>query len=239
MRGIKAAINEMCCNTNLAVDVTNQPRPGALFNRFPAISALLQYTLRLLMLLCLVMMGTLLSAMSAEAAASPACQNVNSDWGSGQSFTSDDPAGSLFGSNAVSGFYGALSAGERISWTFVGTGAASSANFVDYYISNDDQVEYSGGTQFSGSSSISGSHTFNSGAPKLQIELRNIGTGGGAAGASGTLTVTCTQTVATSTNANLSNISLSSGTLSPSFASGTTSYAASVANGVSTITVTP
>ena len=42
-----------------------------------------------------------------------------------------------------------------------------------------------------------------------------------------------------STNANLSALTLSSGTLSPTFAAGTTSYTASVANGVSSITVTP
>ena len=42
-----------------------------------------------------------------------------------------------------------------------------------------------------------------------------------------------------STNANLSALTLSSGTLSPTFAAGTTSYTASVANGTSSITVTP
>ncbi|HYF37818.1 MAG TPA: choice-of-anchor D domain-containing protein, partial [Prosthecobacter sp.] len=41
------------------------------------------------------------------------------------------------------------------------------------------------------------------------------------------------------TNANLSGLALSSGTLSPTFASGTTSYAASVANAISSLTVTP
>ncbi|MFX8133574.1 cadherin-like beta sandwich domain-containing protein, partial [Acinetobacter baumannii] len=38
---------------------------------------------------------------------------------------------------------------------------------------------------------------------------------------------------------NLSNLALSSGTLSPSFTANTTSYTASVANAVSAITVTP
>jgi spore germination protein GerM len=42
-----------------------------------------------------------------------------------------------------------------------------------------------------------------------------------------------------STNADLSSLALSSGTLSPAFASGTISYTASVANTVSSITVTP
>ncbi|MFX7836724.1 cadherin-like beta sandwich domain-containing protein, partial [Acinetobacter baumannii] len=42
-----------------------------------------------------------------------------------------------------------------------------------------------------------------------------------------------------STVSTLSNLALSSGTVSPTFASGTTSYTASVANAVSAITVTP
>jgi hypothetical protein len=42
-----------------------------------------------------------------------------------------------------------------------------------------------------------------------------------------------------STNANLSNLVLSTGTLSPAFSSTTTSYTASVANSVTSITVTP
>jgi hypothetical protein len=42
-----------------------------------------------------------------------------------------------------------------------------------------------------------------------------------------------------SSNANLSNLVLSSGTLNPAFASGTTSYTASVPNSISSITVTP
>lgn len=51
------------------------------------------------------------------------------------------------------------------------------------------------------------------------------------------LTVTVASTI--SSNANLSSLTLSAGTLTPSFASGTTSYTASVANTVSSITVTP
>ena len=42
-----------------------------------------------------------------------------------------------------------------------------------------------------------------------------------------------------SSNANLSTLALSSGTLSPTFAAGTTTYTASVANSVNSLTVTP
>lgn len=54
-----------------------------------------------------------------------------------------------------------------------------------------------------------------------------------------TETYTVTVTRAASSDAQLSGLTLSSGTLSPTFAAGTTSYAASVANGVSSITLTP
>jgi uncharacterized protein YhjY with autotransporter beta-barrel domain len=49
----------------------------------------------------------------------------------------------------------------------------------------------------------------------------------------------CTGNIAVSSDAALSGLYLSAGTLSPSFSSGTTSYVASVANSVSSITVTP
>ncbi|MDG0794819.1 cadherin-like beta sandwich domain-containing protein [Cohnella ginsengisoli] len=52
-------------------------------------------------------------------------------------------------------------------------------------------------------------------------------------------TYTITVTRAASSNADLSNLTLSQGTLSPTFASGTTTYTASVGNAVSSLTVTP
>ncbi|MFC5469009.1 S-layer homology domain-containing protein [Cohnella suwonensis] len=50
---------------------------------------------------------------------------------------------------------------------------------------------------------------------------------------------TVTVNRASGSNADLSGLALSSGTLSPGFASGTTAYAAGVANGISSLTVTP
>ena len=54
-----------------------------------------------------------------------------------------------------------------------------------------------------------------------------------------TKTYTVTITRAPSSNANLSALKISKGTLTPVFASGTTSYTASVVNGVSSMTLTP
>ena len=59
--------------------------------------------------------------------------------------------------------------------------------------------------------------------------------GGGSSSDSGSSTSTGTA----STDATLSGLTLSSGTLSPTFASGTTSYTVSVANTVTSITITP
>jgi trimeric autotransporter adhesin len=50
---------------------------------------------------------------------------------------------------------------------------------------------------------------------------------------------TATVSVGASSNSNLSALSISGGTLSPAFASGTTSYTASVVNSYRSITVTP
>ena len=59
--------------------------------------------------------------------------------------------------------------------------------------------------------------------------------GCGSVNATGTIEVT----IAASSNANLSDMTISVGTLSPSFASATTAYTASVSNESSSITVTP
>ncbi|MCR8846359.1 cadherin-like beta sandwich domain-containing protein [Paenibacillus sp. SC116] len=58
-------------------------------------------------------------------------------------------------------------------------------------------------------------------------------------GTSKTYTVTVTRAVPKSSNADLNNLTLSAGTLSPVFASGTTSYTANVANSVTALDVTP
>jgi peptidoglycan/xylan/chitin deacetylase (PgdA/CDA1 family) len=58
----------------------------------------------------------------------------------------------------------------------------------------------------------------------------------GQASSTATVTITITQL---STNADLSGLTISAGTLTPAFASGTTSYTDSVANAVTSVTVTP
>jgi len=82
------------------------------------------------------------------------------------------------------------------------------------------------------SGSASGSISLNVGSNTISVVVTaQDGT------TTGTYTVTVTR--AASTDATLSSLALSSGTLSPSFASATESYTASVANSVTSITVTP
>jgi uncharacterized repeat protein (TIGR02543 family) len=82
------------------------------------------------------------------------------------------------------------------------------------------------------SGSASGSITLNVGANTITV----IGT---SQDGSTTSTYTITVTRAGSNDATLSALTLSSGTLSPTFVSATTSYTVSVANSVSTLTLTP
>ncbi|SMD11706.1 MBG domain-containing protein [Pedobacter nyackensis] len=63
--------------------------------------------------------------------------------------------------------------------------------------------------------------------------------GSNSAGDNSGLVLSFTTNAALSTNANLSALSLNEGTLSPVFASGTTSYSATVGNSVTLVTVTP
>ena len=78
-----------------------------------------------------------------------------------------------------------------------------------------------------------------SGAIALNVGANTITTVVTAQDGTTTQTYTTTVTRAGANNAALSNLVLSSGTLSPTFAGGTTSYTSTVTNAISTITVTP
>jgi uncharacterized protein with beta-barrel porin domain len=78
-----------------------------------------------------------------------------------------------------------------------------------------------------------------SGSINLNVGANTITTVVTAQDRSTTKTYTTTVTRAAATDANLSGLTLSSGALTPTFASSTFAYTQSVANGVSSITVTP
>jgi uncharacterized repeat protein (TIGR02543 family) len=83
------------------------------------------------------------------------------------------------------------------------------------------------------SGSASGSIALNVGSNTITV----IGTAQDGS-STATYTITVTRSAA-ATNANLANLALSTGSLSPSFASGTTGYTASVPNTTTSLTVTP
>jgi hypothetical protein len=196
-------------------------------------SASLQRLLPLLMRLCLVLAAILLTATHAAAAT---CQDVNTDLGSGRTLTvADIPGGST---NRVQSWSYSLNAGEKVTWQSAGTQDGSGNTWALLRIFTDTTDPYADADTSTGSFSRSGTYTAASGGEDIYMDLEVNRNNTETSGASVTLTASCSAATA-STNANLSNLSLSSGTLSPSFASGTTSYTASVANGVSTITATP
>ncbi len=94
------------------------------------------------------------------------------------------------------------------------------------------QVRVNGGTYASVSSSVaSSSLVLNVGSNTINVLVT--------AQDASTKTYTITVTRAASSNADLSALTLSTGTLSPIFASATTSYTSSVSNATNSITVTP
>lgn len=106
--------------------------------------------------------------------------------------------------------------GGRGGWGYSGGGGGAAGN-------GSDQASGGGG----GSSYVAPTWTFVSAAANS------------ASATSAAFVTVQDVTPAVSSDADLSNLALSSGSLSPAFASGTTTYTASVANSVSSVTVTP
>ncbi|WP_205910230.1 hypothetical protein, partial [Rhizobium sp. FKY42] len=114
-----------------------------------------------------------------------------------------------------------------MTWQSTGTqdpGGTTSALFRIFTDTTDPYVDADTTT---GSFSRSGTYTVASGGEGFYLDLEVTRNTNETSGASVTMTATCSSATA-STNANLASLTLSSGTLSPSFASATTSYTASV-----------
>ena len=158
-------------------------------------------------------------------------------------FASGTGAGSLTASTKVPG--AAPAAGMPSS----GSGISQSKYINRYWSLTNSTLtspSYSAAFTYINPGDIAGSANTSS----LIVGQNNSGTWsnpGVASSASPTVTTNSGQTTfgdfylgeAISTNANLSALTISSGTLSPSFASGTTAYTASVSNGTTSVTVTP
>jgi len=121
-------------------------------------------------------------------------------------------------------------ASSTISYTTSVANNITTSSVTPYVSDAGATVKVNGTTVASGSAS--GSIALAVGANTITILVT-------AQDGTSTKTYTLTVTRQSQTSANLSALTLSNGTLSPVFASATTSYSASVVNGVSSITVTP
>ncbi|NQU17317.1 MAG: cadherin-like beta sandwich domain-containing protein [Candidatus Saganbacteria bacterium] len=119
------------------------------------------------------------------------------------------------------------------------SGTTSYAASIAYSVSSitvTPTANGSGGTITVNGSAVSSGDTSSAIAQSVGSNTITIVVTPSGGGTSTTYTVTLTRAAA---SYSLTALSLSSGTLSPSFSSGTTSYTASVANSASSITVTP
>ncbi|WP_436135403.1 IPTL-CTERM sorting domain-containing protein [Acidovorax sp. LjRoot129] len=121
-------------------------------------------------------------------------------------------------------------AGGTTSYTASVSNATTSLTVTPTVASGTSSVTVNGVATSSGNAS---------GAIALAVGANTLTTVVTAQDGTTTKTYTVTVTRAASSNADLSALSLSSGTLSPVFAAGTTGYAASIAAGTSSLTVTP
>ncbi|WP_186424422.1 cadherin-like beta sandwich domain-containing protein [Pannonibacter sp. I15F10I1] len=164
------------------------------------------------------------------------CTQINDEWSAGVTF---DAASLSPGYHDLFGEYN-LADGETLTWSVTGSGIQGSNTFAAFFVGDGDTWVHSESSDQVGSFSDSGSHTISDGISHaiLQAVVNKSGASINDP-ATVTMTVSCSEGLPPSTDATLSGLVLSEGTLSPGFASGTTSYTASVDNAVTSLTVTP
>ncbi|MBP2550124.1 hypothetical protein J2858_003057, partial [Neorhizobium galegae] len=184
--------------------------------------------------------ATGMMTMPARAAAlSTACTELNADWG-GAGRTLDTSTLLVGTFHNVPEDYSGFSVGEKISWTVSGqvTSNISGLSYINYYAGDYYNVEYYDSSYGPGPYATAGSYTFDGTISDFSLDI-GINYQGGLDVASVSMVATCSPAAPASTDVTLSALSLSSGTLSPSFAASTVSYTASVPNTTTSITVTP
>ncbi len=157
-------------------------------------------------------------------ALSQGCTAVNSMWGNGLTATNQEASGDTY----------TLFVGEKLSWTATYEGSGTINNNAAASIAVDGNFVLNKSNE-NGNTPISSSIVIFGSAKQAEINI-NATDGNPSDHNKVTLQVTCT---AASSTATLSSLSVSSGSLSPSFSSNITDYTTSVANSVSSITVTP
>ncbi len=156
-------------------------------------------------------------------------------------YAGNPPAGFIAApSTTTDAASGITATGATLNGTVIDNGATTSVTF-DYGTTTGygtNVVATTGGTVSAGAGATAAAKTLNSLTcnTTYHFRVKAVNSQGTNFGSDATFT---TSACAASTVSTLSSLSQSSGTLSPSFASGTASYTASVANAVSSITVTP
>ncbi|WP_411345859.1 cadherin-like beta sandwich domain-containing protein [Paenibacillus sp. WLX1005] len=130
------------------------------------------------------------------------------------------------------------------SWTTQSISASSGVPLYDISYSNSKYVIVGGAVSSSGLILVSSNATsWTTEASNTDLDLYGIATNDNlfviVGSSSGSAGVIRTQAITVSTDATLSNLAINQGALNPTFASGTTSYSASVDYGVTSINVTP
>nr|WP_261641149.1 DUF4097 domain-containing protein [Erwinia mallotivora] len=132
-----------------------------------------------------------------------------------------------------------FTAGDALTLSFTDSGGAyggdgSTADSVSIARYNLSSFQ----TYNAASATSSSAHTVTITVPTGSLEANGVALRATTSnGQISNLVFTCTSVATTSSDATLSGLSLSSGTLSPSFSAATSSYSASVANSVSSVTV--
>ncbi|MCR1568053.1 autotransporter domain-containing protein [Mixta sp.] len=171
-----------------------------------------------------------LSALPTAFALSSGCSAVNA----------------LSGSTSLS--YGAnkypasdFAAGDALTLSFTDSGSAAGGSVMNADSVSLARYNLSNAQTYNAANASSNSpHTVTISVPAGSLEVNGLAVRASTSlGQISNLVFSCTSASTLSSDATLLGLSLSAGTLAPPYSSGTSSYSASVANSVSTITVTP
>ncbi|MDW8847253.1 autotransporter domain-containing protein [Erwinia sp. MMLR14_017] len=134
-----------------------------------------------------------------------------------------------------------FAAGDTLSLSFTDSGAAAGGNVMtsdSVGISDYNQTSFQ--TYNAANSASSSPHTVTLSVASGSLETNGLRLRATTSnGQISNLVFSCTSLAVSSGDSTLSGLSLSSGTLSPSFSAGNSSYSASVANSTASVTVTP
>lgn len=134
-----------------------------------------------------------------------------------------------------------FAAGDALTLSFTDSGSASGGSVMNADSVSLARFNLSNAQTYNAANASSNTpHTVTLTVPAGSLEVNGLAVRANTSfGQIGNLVFNCTSVSSASGDATLSGLSLSEGTLSPSFSAATSSYSASVASSVSSVTVTP